>query len=503
MDFSFSHRAGNDSDTLVLPAYEDGDTAHLDPALTGRYGATIRRATEGSGFKGKNGQTCLIHLYEEDGYDRLVLLGFGKKASLDAVACEAAGGKLFAAISSSGAKSVAFPCGDGAVNAELSGAGMAAHFCTGLGLRSYKFDKYKTEKPDNGKTGIGSVEVVGGDSKEAESIFVRNYAAVQGTVFARDLVSEPANVINPAGMAARIEAELAPLGVAVEIIDRKKLEKLGMDAVIAVGKGSEIPPCVVVMRWQGSGKKGGAPLALVGKGITFDTGGISIKPSKEMDIMKMDMGGAAAVAGTMKALALRKSKASVIGIAGIAENMPDGKAYRPSDIIKTLSGKTVEVLNTDAEGRLVLADCLTYVQRTYKPDTVIDLATLTGSMMVALGFDYCGSFVNDDGLWAGLDKAGKATGEKLWRMPLDEQWRKEVESTIADIKNLGSSGSYAGACTAAGFLEHFIEEGTKWAHMDIAGTAWIRSDRPTTPKGASGFDVRVLDRFIEDNFEQA
>ncbi len=500
-NFSFLQEASTGSDTLVLPVYEEKDTSSLDKAINDKYGAIINRAMESAKFSGKHGQICAIQLYEENGYARLVLLGFGKKETLDFLDSENAGGKLFSALKSSGAEHLAFLAAKGTVNENLTGAQMAAHFCLGLRLRSYKFNKYKTSKPGDANPDIKQVDVITKADKETEKIFNRLYIVSEGMEFARNLTSEPANIINPQSFADQLKKELKPLGIDIEILDEKKLEKLGMGAVLAVGQGSNIPPRVVVMRWNDGNKKTKPPIALVGKGITFDTGGISIKPSKEMDLMKMDMGGAAAVAGTMKALAMRKSKAHVVGIVGLAENMPGSKAYRPSDVIHTLSGKTIEVINTDAEGRMVLADCLTYAQQTYKPETIIDLATLTGSMMVALGFDYCGSFVNDDGLWLRLEEASKATGEKLWRMPLDELWRKDVESTIADIRNLGNSGAYAGACTAAGFLEHFIEEGTKWAHLDIAGTAWIRADRPTTPKGGSGFGVRVLDRFIADRYE--
>ena len=287
------------------------------------------------------------------------------------------------------------------------------------------------------------------------------------------------------------------------MFDEKKMHKLGFHAALAVGMGSARGPHIVIMKWNGSGNKfkEGEPLAFVGKGVTFDTGGVNLKPSGGMEDMKLDMGGAAAVVGLMKSLALRKSKADVIGIVGLAENMPSHLAYRPSDVIDSLSGKTIEVMNTDAEGRLILADCLTYVQRTYKPKLAIDLATLTGAMMIALGYDYCGTFVNDNKLWEQLEAASKTSGEKLWRMPLDEAYKKDMVSKIGDVKSLGGMGRYAGACTAAGFLEHFIENDLPWAHMDIAGTAWIKADKPTCPKPGTGFGVRILDRFVAENFE--
>ena len=266
---------------------------------------------------------------------------------------------------------------------------------------------------------------------------------------------------------------------------------------MAVGQGSARPPAMVVMSWIGDEKnKKEQPLAFVGKGVTFDTGGISLKPGNGMDEMKMDMGGSAAVVGLMKALAAQKIKKNVIGIVGLVENMPSSNAYRPGDIIGSYKGKHIEVLNTDAEGRLVLVDCLTYVQEKYDPVRVVDLATLTGAIMVALGYEYSGVFVNDDEMWAEMDQAGKVTGEKLWRMPLDESYRKQVESDVADVRNLGKKDRWGGACTAASFLEHFIDEGRSWAHMDIAGTAWDKADSALSPKGATGVGVRVLEEMV-------
>jgi leucyl aminopeptidase len=286
----------------------------------------------------------------------------------------------------------------------------------------------------------------------------------------------------------------------VEVLDEKKMAKLGFGAHLAVGMGSIRPPRVVIMRWNGTSKKSNKPLAFVGKGVTFDTGGISIKPAAGMEEMKMDMGGSAAVVGLIRALAQSKAKVDVVGIVGLAENMPSDRSYRPADIVTSLSGKTIEVLNTDAEGRLVLCDALTYVQKTYKPSMIIDLATLTGAIMVALGFEYAGAFVNDDKLWGQLEKASKATGEKLWRMPLDQAYRDEMTNNITDLKNLGNQGRYGGACSAAGFLEHFIEDGTPWAHLDIAATAWMKTEKATVPKGGTGFGVRLLYRLVLDNY---
>jgi leucyl aminopeptidase len=504
IDFSFCKTLQDDADVIIIPVYENRETGKVPE----QYRDFIAGALEtDSNFSGKQGQNSIVSFYESGRFKHIALAGFGKKDEVVCKSCEKTGGSLFTALQQFNVSRPFFIIDDGFSEEKTNAASIAAHFCIGFKLRSYKFDKYKNSEDSNdykNRADINKMSVVGEYAGQAERLFARLDASARGTFFARDLTSEPANKLSPSIFARRLKEELRPLGVIVDIFDEKKLEKLGMEAFLAVSKGSESPPRMVTMRWKGTaGKKiKPVPLALVGKGITFDTGGISLKPPKDMDLMKMDMGGAAAIAGLMKALALRKSASDVVGIVGLAENMPDGRSYRPSDVLGSMSGKNIEIINTDAEGRLVLADCLTYVQRTWNPETLIDLATLTGSMISALGFDYCGTFVNDDDLWSNLEKAGSRTGEKLWRMPLDEQWRTEVVSTVADLRNIGTMGSYAGACTAAGFLENFIEGNARWAHLDLAGVAWTRSDRPTIPKGASGFGVRVLDSFIEGNYEE-
>ncbi|MEM7651420.1 MAG: leucyl aminopeptidase [Pseudomonadota bacterium] len=361
----------------------------------------------------------------------------------------------------------------------------------------YIFPKEKNKKAPAFK----KLSVIAPHPANAKKAYEALDHVAQGTCFARDLVNTAPNDLYPESYAKILRSELKPLGVEIEIFDEKKLEKMGMGGIIAVGKGSERKPRMVIMRWNGGSKaKNAKKVGFVGKGVTFDTGGISLKPGAGMDEMKMDMGGSAAVVGLIKTLALRKAKVNAVGIVGLAENMPASNAYRPGDILTSYNGKTIEVLNTDAEGRLVLADCLTYMQQEYKPEFVINLATLTGAMMVALGHEYCGAFVNDNDLWKQMEKASEISGEKLWRMPLDPAWKKEVESAVADVQNLGKS-RYAGACTAAAFLEHFIEDGTKWAHMDIAGTAWRKSDQPTVPKFGSGFGVRVLNDMVAKYYE--
>ena len=502
---SFIKKEDSKADTVVVGVFEGGTLSSAAKALDKAHKGLIAGCLKNhQNFKGKSGQTLSIATNSKTPA-RIVLLGLGKADALDAVTFETLGGKLYPALKSGGAENVNIQVQGIEDLKNITTAEIANHIAMGMALKSYAFEKYKSKKKDETPTEIKKVSITTDADTAATKLYNTSKAIIDGVFFARDLVNEPPNTLHPESYAERIKEELKPLGVEVDVLDEKKMQKLGFGALLAVGQGSIRESKVVVMRWNGGGKakkSGKAPIALVGKGVTFDTGGISLKPGAEMDLMKMDMGGSAAVVGTMKAIAGRKAKANVIGIVGLVENMPSDRAYRPGDIITSHSGKTIEVLNTDAEGRLVLADALTYVQETYKPEVIIDLATLTGAIMVALGFEYCGAFANDNDLWDQLEQASKNTGEKFWRMPLDEAYRKEMESEVADLKNLGSLGRYGGACSAAGFLEHFITEGTKWAHIDIAGTAWWKSDKPTTPKGGTGFGVRALDNLISNYFEK-
>ena len=442
-------------------------------------------------FKGNLGEVLTLNGVPSDGYDRVMVLGLGKVKELSALKAEEAGGKLCAALKLEKAGKVHVIVGK--ISTEL-----AAHLGFGVALRSYVFDKYKSKKKD--QHGVSVLSVIVPKAREATKFYKALDAIKEGTYIARDLVNMAPNELYPESYAKLVQKEMKALGVSVEVLDEKKMEKLGMGAILAVGQGSARKPRMVIMRYNG-GKKSDQPVSFVGKGVTFDTGGISLKPGAGMDEMKMDMGGSAAVVGLMKTLAVRKAKVNVVAIIGLAENMPSSNAYRPADILTSYSGKTIEVLNTDAEGRLVLVDCLSYLQEKYKPSMIIDLATLTGAMMVALGHEYCGTFVNDNKLWRGMESASERSGEKLWRMPLDEFWKKDVEGNFGDVQNLGKSGRWGGACSAAAFLEHFIEDGTPWAHMDIAGTAWVKSDKPTVPKFGTGFGVRVLDQLVKDSYE--
>jgi leucyl aminopeptidase len=420
----------------------------------------------------------------------VLLLGVGAEAGFNASAAETAAAHAYGALKTSGAK---------ALDIELpGGAEQAAAAALGVRLAAYRFDKYRTtEKPEK-KPSIETVRIQTGDAAAAEAAHADHKALADAVVFARDLVSEPANVLYPEEFARRVKA-LEPLGLQVEILGEKEMAALGMGSLLGVGQGSVRESQLAVIRWNGAADADAQPVAFVGKGVCFDTGGISIKPADGMEDMKWDMGGAAAVAGLMHALAGRKAKVNAVGILGLVENMPDGNAQRPGDVVTSMSGQTIEVINTDAEGRLVLADALWYCQQRFKPKFMVDLATLTGAIIISLGNDYAGMFCNDDELAAGLLAASEATGEPLWRMPLPSAYEKQIESAIADMKNVG--GRPGGSITAALFLQKFVN-GLPWAHLDIASTAWKKpSSVPTVPEGATGYGVRLLDRFVRDRHE--
>ena len=370
----------------------------------------------------------------------------------------------------------------------------AADIAFGLAMRAYDFDSHKTGE----KTAPGPVTVMAANPEAVARTASPMAAVAEGVFFTRDLVNEPANVLTTHDFAARLAA-MQELGLDVEILEEEELTKLGMGALLGVGQGSESPSKVVVMQWHG-GKKGEAPFALIGKGVVFDTGGISIKPAGGMEEMTMDMGGAGVVAGVMRTLALRKAKANVVGLVGLVENMPDGRAQRPGDIVKSMKGDTIEVINTDAEGRLVLADVMWYAQDRFKPTGMIDLATLTGAIIVALGHENTGVFSNNDDLCNAFLAAAKAEGEGAWRMPMGDAYDAKLKSRLADMMNVG--GRDGGAITAAQFLQRFVKPETPWCHLDIAGTALVKADTPLAPKGATGWGVMALDRLIRDRFEK-
>ncbi|WP_245326888.1 leucyl aminopeptidase, partial [Bradyrhizobium sacchari] len=374
----------------------------------------------------------------------------------------------------------------------------AVAVASGLRLRAYKFDRYKTRKKEGEEGGSrADVALAVGDATAAKKAFAPAGHVVDGVIIARDLVNEPPNVLFPEEFARRA-GQLRKLGVKIEVLDVKAMQKLGMGALLGVGQGSARPSRTVIMRWDGA-KKGEAPVAFVGKGVCFDTGGISIKPAGSMEDMKGDMGGAACVVGLMHALAARKAKANVVGAIGLVENMPDGNAQRPGDIVTSMSGQTIEIINTDAEGRLVLADVLWYVAKKMKPKFMVDLATLTGAIVVALGTEHAGMFSNNDELADRLLAAGIESGEKVWRLPLGPEYDKLIDSQFADMKNTG--GRHGGSITAAQFLQRFVD-GTPWAHLDIAGTAMGAPKTDINQSWGSGYGVRLLDRLVADHYER-
>lgn len=499
VNITFSKSPKKNMEAAVLCFYKGKKKSAASQILDPSYKRFVDHALKKSkGFSGKSGQIEVLMLPDDMPHSHIVLAGCGEAKDFGALDAEKLGGKLYVALEKHKIESAEIYADFEHENT----TDLAAHIATGLKLRSYKFEHYQSKKEeDDPKTPLKKFHVVLDGADKANKHLKQLDCMVEGTFFARDLVNEPPNELYPEVYAKRIQKELKPLGVEIEILDEKKMKKLGMGALLAVGQGSDFVPRVVIMRWKGNKSKKDNPIAFVGKGVTFDTGGISLKPGAGMEEMKMDMGGSAAVVGLMKSLAMRKSKANVVGIVGLVENMPSARAYRPADIITSYAGKTIEVLNTDAEGRLVLADTLSYVQDVYKPKVIVDLATLTGAMMVALGHEFCGTFVTDDKLWANMEEASAKTGEKLWRMPLDPEWKKEMEGSISDVQNMAKSGRWAGACTAAGFLWHFIKKDVQWAHMDIAGTAWVKKDRDTVPKYGTGFGVRVLDQMVADHYE--
>jgi leucyl aminopeptidase len=453
----------------------------------------VARAIGSSRFTGGKGQTLSV----AGGVARLLLLGVGKARELDLRSAEALGGAVVADANAAGQKEVTVVV-DAVKGNRLAPAEVAARLGLGARLRSYRFDKYKTKEKPEQKPTLEKITICVAGPAQARHAYAALEPVVDGTFLTRDLVAEPPNVLYPAEFARRAK-ELAKLGVKVEILGEAEMKKLGMGALIGVGQGSERESHLLVMSWM-KGPKSQKPVALIGKGVCFDTGGISLKPAGGMEDMKWDMGGAGAVTGAMCLIAGRKAKANVVGICALVENMPDGNAQRPGDVVTTMSGQTVEVINTDAEGRLILCDAMWYAQEKFEPQAMVELSTLTGAMVVALGHERAGIFSNNTQLSNRLRAAGAEIGEKLWRMPLGPNYDKLIDSDIADMKNV-SNGRDGGAITAAQFLQRFVKEGVAWAHLDIAGMAWSSKGNATTPKGATAYGVRLLDKLIADNYE--
>jgi leucyl aminopeptidase len=462
----------------------------LDEATDG----TITRALAAAArFSGKKNELLAIVAPPKLPLSRIVLAGLGNPETADPRVFEELGGALAAHLNGAG-ETEATVAVDVAEGAPANAGDAAAAVAFGASLRAYRFDKHKTRQKPEQKPSLTQLTVSSDAAEAAQRAYRPLEAAAEAVFFTRDLVSEPANVIYPETLADAART-LEKLGVEVEVLDERAMRELGMGALLGVAQGSARPPRLVVMQWHGAGTSGKtAPLAFVGKGVTFDTGGISIKPAAGMGEMKWDMAGSAVVIGLMRLLAARRAKVDAVGIVGLVENMPSGTAQRPGDIVTSMSGQTIEVLNTDAEGRLVLADAMWYCQDRFKPRLMIDLATLTGAIIVALGHNNAGLFANDDELATRLIEAGKAVGEGVWRMPLGDAYDRDIDSDAADVKNIGG-GRAAGSVTAAQFLQRFVDK-VPWAHLDIAGMAWSSKDSAIVPKGATAFGVRLLDGFV-------
>ena len=456
----------------------------------------ITRAAKAERFTGKKNSTLDLSVPPSLEVSRLAVIGLGKIAELKPNDFLKLGGLAVGRLPNAAS--------DATVFAEMPGGAMrpeqAAALAQGVRLRAYAFDRYKTKRKDDEKSPkTRNVTIEVGDVAAVRKAFNPRSAIADGVLLARDLVNEPANVLYPEEFARRTLA-LKKLRVAVEVLDGRAMKKLGMNALIGVGQGSSHQSRVVVMRWNG-GRAGQAPVAFIGKGVCFDTGGISIKPAASMEDMKGDMAGAACVVGLMHALAARKARVNAVGVVGLVENMPDGNAQRPGDIVKSMSGQTIEIINTDAEGRLVLADVIWYAAQRFKPKLMIDLATLTGAIIVALGQEYAGMFCNNDQLAERLNKAGIETGELVWRMPLAPEYDKMIDSKFADMKNTGGS-RWGGAITAAQFIKRFVDDKVPWAHLDIAGTGFDSRQTDINKSWGSGWGVRLLNRLIEDHYER-
>ena len=482
------------SGTLVVGVMEERKLSATAQKLDAASGGALTRAIAASRFTGRSDETLAVLAPAKLEIGRVLLVGTGKPGPTERSARQNRGGLILAQLNAAGEKEAAVAIDQpGAAGAEI-----AADLAYGARLRSYRFDKYRTKQKPEQKASLETLTFLTADPAAAKKAFQPLDKIAEGIFFTRDLVSEPANVIYPETLAEAARS-LTKLGVTVEVLDEKQMKKLGMGALLGVGQGSIRPSRLVVLQWKGHPKAADpAPVAFIGKGVTFDTGGISIKPAGGMEDMKWDMGGAGVVIGLMKALAGRKAKVNAVGIAGLVENMPSGSAQRPGDIVTSMSGQTIEVINTDAEGRLVLADALWYCQQRFKPRFMVNLATLTGAIIVALGHEHAGLYANNEELADRLIAAGKTVGEKLWRMPLADAYDRMIDSDAADVKNIG--GREAGSITAAQFLQRFVN-GLPWAHLDIAGTTWSKKDAPTVPKGATAFGVRLLERFVATHYE--
>lgn len=485
MKINFANYSQPKNGALVVTVTKGKKLSKTAAELDKKHNGIITRAIKNNpSFEGKHGQAILVTNLE---FGRLIALGVEIDAKNPERSLMNLGGKLYSLLNSHKIKSATFAA------EELD----AAKIALGANLKSYYFGKYFTKKKAEELPQLDSLTIATNNPAKAQSAYKAEQIVANAIAFTKNLVTEPANVIYPESYAAAIK-KLASSGLKVEVLGEAAMKKLGMGSILSVGLGSARESQMVIMTYNG-GKKGDKPLAFVGKGVTFDTGGISIKPANGMDEMKFDMAGSATVVGLMKLLSERKAKVNAVGVVGLVENMPSDRASRPGDVVKSMSGQTIEILNTDAEGRLVLADCLWYCQSRFKPKFMINLATLTGAIIVALGSSRAGMFSNDEDLAKKLIHAAEVTGEDLWRLPLGDVYDKQINSNIADMQNIGADRE-AGSIMGAVFLERHVNK-YPWAHLDIAGTAWSKKDSDIHPKGATAWGVRLLDRLVREYYE--
>ncbi len=481
---------------LVLPVCSKKTLATSSAVYDTQTYGHLSKAMDAASFIGKTGEVLRLYAPAGTQYNQIILIGIGDTSTLTLQKFEELGANIFKTVEKETHVVVDFS--DIQKIKNIKSYEWTAHLAAGLELRSFKFLKYKTKNTEALESKLESVTFKIGEDALAQAIFSQLQTVTEGVFLTRTLVSEPPNVLYPESM-GDIAKTLSKIGLKVEVYNKKDLERLGMGGLIGVGQGSAKEPKLIVIQWM-NGPKDQKPVALVGKGITFDTGGISIKPAANMEHMKYDMGGSGVVIGLMKTLALRKAKVNAVGVMAMAENMPSGTAYKPADILTTMSGQTIEIQNTDAEGRVVLADALWYAQDRFKPQVMVDLATLTGAVGVALGDQHAGLMSNNHELAAKLLKAGDDVNEPMWRLPLTENYDKCMDSDVADVKNISASGG-AGTITAGQFLQRFVND-TPWAHIDIAFMAWDKAgNKPLCEKGATGYGVRLLNKYIKDSFE--
>lgn len=478
-------------DALGVAVYEKAALSPSAKALDDASGGTLTRAIKASRFTGDAGQVLEIAAPSGLKAARVVLYGLGAKKQVSGNVYEKAVAAAVKHLLLGGTQTLS-------LHIDAEDGELSSRAALGASLAAYRFDQYRSRLKADRKPSLGTVEIVAADDKAAKKAWKSWEPVAEGVKLARDFVMEPANILYPEEYAKRI-SKLEKEGLEIEVLGEAQMKKLGMGSLLGVSQGSVREAKLVIMRWNG-GKEGDKPLAFVGKGLTFDTGGISLKPGPGMEEMKGDMGGSAAVVGLMRALAGRKAKVNVVGVVALVENMPDGNAQRPGDIVTSMSGQTIEILNTDAEGRLVLADALWYTQEKYDPAFIVDLATLTGAILIALGHEHAGIFSNDDKLADRMFAAGKASDEGVWRLPVGPEYDRQIDSDIADMKNLGQ-GRNAGSIAAAVFLQRFVN-GKPWVHIDIAGTAMHSGSKdPRLPAFGTGYGVRLLDRFVRDYYE--